>query len=101
MPGVFVAFFVRVLLIFPTFGQPLGFALGVADFVFLALFAAVARHLSLRPVPTLALGSAAILAALLAGLFSGTYLPALPFITLSFVLANADLALRSLRKTSD
>ncbi len=90
-----------LLVIFPTFGQPLGFALGVADFVFLALFAAVARHLSLRPVPTLALGSAAILAALLAGLFSETYLPAQPFITLSFVLANADLALKSLRKTSD
>jgi hypothetical protein len=88
-----------LLVIFPTFGQPLGFALGVADFVFLALFAAMARHLSLRPAPTLALGCAAILAAMLAGLILGTYLPALPFITLSFVLANADLALESLRKT--
>jgi len=88
-----------LLVIFPTFGQPLGFALGVADFVFLALFAAIARHLSLRPVPTLALGCAAILAAMLAGLLLGTYLPTLPFIALSFLLANADLALGSLRKT--
>ena len=90
-----------LLVIFPTFGQPLGFALGVADFVFLALFAAIARHLSLRPVPTLALGCAAIIAAMLAGLILGTYLPALPFIALSFVLANADLALKSFRKTPD
>jgi hypothetical protein len=88
-----------LLVIFPTFGQPLGFALGVADFVFLALFAAVARHLSLRPVQTLALGCTAILAAMLAGLVLGSYLPALPFIAFSFVLANADLALKALRKT--
>jgi hypothetical protein len=78
----------------PTFCQPLGFALGVTDFVFLSLFAAAARHLSLRPVPTLALGCAAIRAAMLAGFILGTYLP-----TLSFVLANADLALEFLRKT--
>lgn len=88
-----------LLVILPTFGQPLGFALGVADFVFLALFAAIARHLSLRPVPTLVLGCAAILAAMLAGLLLGTYLPALPFIALSFLIANADLALGALRKT--
>ncbi len=87
-----------LLVIFPTFGQPLGFALGVADFVFLALFAAIARHLSLRFLPTLALGCVAILAAMLAGLLLETYLPALPFIALSFVLANADLALNSPRK---
>jgi len=36
---------------------------------------------------------------MLAGLVLGTYLLALPFITLSFVLANADLALKSPRKT--
>jgi hypothetical protein len=36
---------------------------------------------------------------MLADLVLGTYLPALPFIALSFVFANADLALESLRKT--
>ena len=41
-----------LLVIFPTFGQPLGFALGVANFFFLVLFAAVARYLSLRPLPS-------------------------------------------------
>lgn len=88
-----------LLVVFPTFGYPLGFALGVADFVFLALFVAVARHLSLRPLATLALGCAAVLAAMLAGLFLQTYLPALPFIALSFLLANGDLALKTFRKT--
>ena len=88
-----------LLVIFPTFGQPLGFALGVADFVFLALFAAIAHHLSFRKVPTLALGCAAILVTMFAGFLLQSYLPALPFIAFSFVLANADLALASLRKT--
>ena len=35
---------------------------------------------------------------MLAGLVLGTYLLALPFITFSFVLANADLALKSPEK---
>ena len=87
-----------LLVVFPTFGHPLGFALGVADFVFLALFAAIAHHLSLRFLTTLALGCAAALAAMLAGLLLQTYLPTLPFIALSFVLANADLVLKHLPK---
>ena len=79
-----------LLLIFPTFGYPLGFALGVADFIFLALFAAVAYHLEgLRPFPTLVLGCAAMLLAMLVGLLLETALPTLPFIALSFILANA------------
>lgn len=85
-----------LLVIFPTFGQPLGFALGVADFVFLALFAAVARRLSLRPLTTLVAGCMATLSAMLIGLLAATPLPALPFISLSFALANADLALKTL-----
>lgn len=89
-----------LLVIFPTFGQPLGFALGVADFVFLALFAAAARYLALRPRITLASGCMAVFLAMLLGLLTGTYLPALPFISLSFILANADLAARSLAHTA-
>ena len=77
-----------LLLIFPTFGYPLGFALGVADFVFLALFVALAGYLALKPFTTLVLGCAAILLAMLAGLRLGTALPALPFIALSFLAAN-------------
>lgn len=78
-----------LLLIFPTFGYPLGFALGVADFVFLALFVALAAYLALKPHATIALGSASILFAMLAGLFLGIPLPALPFIAVSFLAANA------------
>ena len=79
-----------LLLIFPTFGYPLGFALGLADFIFLTLFAALARHLEgLGTLPTLALGFAAVLLAMLTGLLLARPLPALPFIALSFVLTNA------------
>lgn len=86
-----------LLLIFPTFGYPLGFALGVADFIFLALFSTVAHRLEgLRPFITLSLGCAAVLLAMLVGLLLETALPALPFIALSFILANATPLYRSL-----
>jgi hypothetical protein len=79
-----------LLLWFPTLGYPLGFALGVSDFVFLALFAAMARRLTgLHPLPTLTLGCASVLLAMLVGLLLHTALPALPFIALAFLLANA------------
>src|SRR5918999_5196952 len=42
-----------LLLVFPTFGSALGFALGVSDIVFLALFVAVSCFLELRYVATL------------------------------------------------
>ncbi len=84
-----------LLVISTTFGQPLGFAPGVADFVFLAFFATIARRLPRGSIPTLALGCAAMLA----GLLLETYLPALPFMVLSFVLASADLTLTHLQRT--
>ena len=77
-----------LLLIFPTFGYPLGFALGVADFVFLAFFVALAAYLALKPLTTLVLGCVSILLAMLAGLLLGAALPALPAIALSFLVAN-------------
>ncbi len=78
-----------LLLIYPTFGYPLGFALGAADFVFLALFVALAGYLALKPLTTLVLGCISVLVAMLAGLLLGTALPALPFIAVSFLIANA------------
>lgn len=86
-----------LLLIFPAFGQPLGFALGVSDFVFLALFAAMSRTLGLRYPLTLSCCLGATLLAMTAALLLERPLPALPFISLSFVLVNADLILDSLR----
>jgi hypothetical protein len=84
------------LLWFPTFGRPLGFSLGVSDFVFLAAFTAMARQLGLRPLASLALACAATVLALLAALILARPLPALPFIALSFILANLGPLLRGL-----
>lgn len=84
-----------LLLIFPTFGYPLGFALGIADFIFLALFVALAAYLKFKPLTTIVLGSVSILLALLAGLLLETALPALPFIAFSFLVANATPLCRS------
>ncbi len=61
-------------MISPAFDQPLGLALGAADFVFLAFFAAIARHPSLRFVPILALCRTATFDAMLVGPLLETYL---------------------------
>jgi hypothetical protein len=82
-----------LLLVFPTFGSALGFALGVSDFVFLALFAAASRFLNLRYLATLLCTCFATFLAVTAGLLLARPLPALPFIAIAFVLANADLIL--------
>ena len=85
-----------LLLVFPTFGSPLGFGLGLSDFIFLALFAAAARSLDLRYPATLLGVCAAAFLAVSAGLLLARPLPALPFIAIVFVLVNADLIVASL-----
>ena len=85
-----------LLLIFPTFGSPLGFGLGLSDFIFLALFAAAGHFLDLRYAATLLGVCAAAFLAVTAGLLLGRSLPALPFIAITFVLINADLFVASL-----
>ena len=85
-----------LLLVFPTFGSPLGFGLGLSDFIFLALFAAAARSLNLRYAATLLGVCAAAFLAVTAGLLLARPLPALPFIAIVFVLVNADLIVASL-----
>lgn len=87
-----------LLLIFPTVGQPLGFGLGLSDFIFLALFVYMCRPLNLRYRSTLASCCASILLVMTAGLFLGLPLPALPFMSLAFVLTNAGLLYSSFRK---
>ena len=84
-----------LILVFPTFGSPLGFGLGLSDFVFLALFAAAGRFLDLRYPATLLAVCAAAFLAVTAGFLLARPLPALPFIALAFVAANADLILAS------
>ena len=87
-----------LLLIFPTFGSALGFGLGVSDFVFLSLFAAASRFLNLRYPATLLCVCLATFLAMTAGLLLERPLPALPFIAIAFLLANADLILVSLTR---
>ena len=87
-----------LLLIFPAFGQPAGFALGISDFIFIVLFAATARYLGLRYPLTLAAGLAATLLAMVCGLVLQRPLPALPFVALSFVAVNLPPLMGALRK---
>jgi hypothetical protein len=89
-----------LLLVFPTFGSALGFGLGVSDFIFLALFAAASRFLNLRYVATLLGVCFAAFLAVSAGLLLERPLPVLPFITIAFVLVNADLIVAFLAKRS-
>ena len=84
-----------LLIVFPTFGSPLGFGLGLSDFIFLALFAAAGRFLNLRYAATLLGVCAAAFLAVTAGLLLERPLPALPFIAIAFVLSNADLIVAS------
>ena len=84
-----------LLLVFPTFGSPLGFGLGLSDFIFLAIFAAAARFLELRYAATLLGVCAAAFLAVTVGLLLARPLPTLPFIAIAFVVANADLILAS------
>jgi hypothetical protein len=88
-----------LVLVFPTFGSILGFGLGVSDFIFLALFAAVSRFLNLRYAATLICLVFATFLAVTTGLLLGRPLPALPFVATAFLLANADLILASLTKS--
>ena len=87
-----------LLLIFPTFGSPLGFGLGVSDIIFLALFAAASRFLDLRHLATLLCLCFATFLAVTAGLLLERPLPALPFIAIAFVLVNLDLILAPLAR---
>ena len=84
-----------LLLVFPTFGSPLGFGLGLSDFIFLSLFAAAARFLNLRYATTLLGVCTASFLAVTAGLLLARPLPAIPFIAIAFVLGNADLIVAS------
>lgn len=89
-----------LLLVFPTFGRPLGFALGISDFIFLAFFIAVSRLLHLRLQLTFVSSCLAVLIAMTVGLLLERPVPVLPFIALSFVLSNGDLIYGSLLNKS-
>ncbi len=86
-----------LLLVFPVFGESFGFALGLSDFIFLALFAGMSRLLGLRYALTLVCVCAGAFLAIVVGLLLDMPLPALPFISLAFLIANADLIISGVR----
>lgn len=87
-----------LVLIFPSFGTPLGFGLGLSDFIFLALFAYMSLLLALRYRLTLVCCCAATIFAMITAFSFGRPLPALPFISLCFVLVNARDIYTAMRK---
>lgn len=88
-----------LLLIFPIFGESLGFALGLSDFIFLALFAGMSRFLGLHYLPTLIGVSAGAISAISVGFLLEMPLPALPFISVAFLLVNGDLIAAGVRNS--
>lgn len=89
-----------LLLVFPVFGEPFGFALGLSDFIFLALFAAMSRFLGLRYALSLVGVCAGAFLAVTVGLLLDRPLPALPFISVAFLLFNADRIFASVRASA-
>jgi hypothetical protein len=93
-------FFEQISVALPSLGQAPVLNVGPPDILFFALFLAAADRFGLRPARTWA-GMTALLAATLVLVWvwedvSG--LPALPAICLGFLLPNADLLLRDVRR---
>ena len=91
--------FDRLSVAFPIPGEESAAQLGLPDVLFFALFLGAAARFALRPgltwvACTLALG----LSLTLTVAFDLSGLPALPFISTGFVLANADLLWHSVRR---
>jgi hypothetical protein len=87
---------------FPTPGDPNSAQLGLPDVLFFALFLGAAARFRLRVAPTwlaMTLSFGATLA--LAVWWEEAGLPALPLLSASFALLNADLLWRELRTKSD
>jgi hypothetical protein len=85
---------------FPVPGQPGGAKLGLPDLLFFALFLAASARFGLRPFWTW-LGLTASFGATIAvaTAFDVDGLPALPLLAVGFLLPNADLLWRRLRRT--
>jgi hypothetical protein len=83
---------------FPVPGEPSAANLGLPDLLFFSLFLAAAARFGLRVFATWALLTASFGATIaVAVLWDKPGLPALPLLSLGFLLANADLLRRALR----
>jgi hypothetical protein len=85
-PGVLT----YLLVPFAAFGGGPGLGLGMSDFFFFGLFLAGAIHTGLRVRATFGALLAGLLGSVLLALTLGRALPALPLMSLAFVLVNAD-----------
>jgi hypothetical protein len=87
---------------FPVPGEHAAANLGVPDLLFFALFLAAAARFGLRVFPTwLGLVAGLGITIALTVYFDLSGLPALPGISLGFLVPNADLAWRAVRKRSE
>ncbi|MHB1344533.1 MAG: hypothetical protein ACYCX3_09270 [Thermoleophilia bacterium] len=88
-----------LLVHFPVLGHSgSGMGLGMSDVIFLALFAAGSARAGLRPVAGFAAMACSLPVTVAVALVWKSALPALPFLSIAFLLANADLLVNAARR---
>jgi len=75
----------------PVFGAPADSRLGVSDLIFFAIFTACTLTYRLRRAATALAMTASFVGTMIIGVSLDTGVPALPLLSLSFMLTNADL----------
>lgn len=90
-----------LLVHFPLLGRPgTGMGLGMSDVIFLALFAAGSARAGLRSVGGFVVMTCSLLVTVALALLWKPALPALPLLSLAFLVANADLLVAAARRGS-
>ena len=75
----------------PTFGAPAISRIGISDLIFFSLFIACSLTYRLRRITTALAMTGSFLGTMVAGITLDRGVPALPLLSVSFLLANADL----------
>ncbi len=75
----------------PVFGEPAISRLGISDMIFFSLFIASTLTYRLRRTITVLAMTASFIGTMVAGVLLGRGVPALPLLSVSFILSNADL----------
>ena len=78
----------------PVFGAPAESRIGVSDLIFFSLFIACTLTYRLRRTTTAVAMTGSFVGTMIAGISLGRGVPALPLLSVSFILANADLLYR-------
>ncbi|MHB1464215.1 MAG: hypothetical protein ACYCXU_03755 [Thermoleophilia bacterium] len=85
----------------PTFGVPAISRIGISDLVFFSLFTACTLTYRLRRITTAMAMTASFVGTMVVGVTLDRGVPALPLLSISFVLANADLLYRRFLEEPD